>query len=89
MAYQIRYGLGGSFGGCENKEWEDCDAKTEDEANTMAWEFACEEYLSYDGLHGLLCVESVMEEEGVDAQEAEDIVREDIESWVEYEAREI
>ena len=87
MTYQIRYGLGGGFGGCKNKEWEDTDAKTEEQASDEAYGLACEEYDSYGGMHGLRTVNSIMEEDGVDEKEAESILEEEYDSWVDYEVR--
>ncbi len=83
--YQIRYGLGGGFGGCG--DWEDASATTEDAANLEAWERACEEYDMYDGLHGLRNVEMIMEEDDVDETEAFEIYEEERESWLYYEVR--
>ena len=37
--WQVKYGLGGGFGGCG--EWEDTDCKTEEEAVNYAYELAC------------------------------------------------
>ena len=89
MGYKIRAALGGGFGGTEFAEWEDCDATTEDQAKEMAYELACEEYDQYDGLHGLRSVEQIMEEDGLSEKEAEETWREERESWLEYEVREI
>jgi hypothetical protein len=87
MRWQIRYGLGGGFG--EDGEWEDCDAKNREEAESLAYDHACEVYDSYDGLHGLRNVEMIMEEEDVDAEEAEEIWREEREGWLDYESRSV
>lgn len=85
--FQIRYGLGGGFGGCRHNEWEDCDADTEDEAGLEAWEAAKDEYESYVGLHGLRDYGQIMEEDGVDEEEAEEIYIEEMEGWLDYEIR--
>ena len=87
--WQIRYGLGGSFGGCDNMEWENTDAKDEQEAEQWAFEQACEEYNSYAGIHGIRSVEEIMEEENVEEFEAEEIYNEDRETWIDYRVREI
>ena len=83
MKFWIRYGLSGGFGGCG--DWEEIDATDEDEANTEAWHRACEEYESYEGMHGLRTIEDIMEEDELDEDEAEDHWREERESWIEYE----
>ena len=88
--FEIIYALGGGFGGIENAEWEVLiDATDIDEAMKYAEECAREEYFSYDGLHGLLNEKIVMEEEGCSYAEATEIVNGDIESWIDYDAREI
>ena len=87
MAYQIKYGLGGGFGGCKNKEWEDTDATTEEVAVNKAYGLACEEYDSYGGRHGLRTIDSIMEDDGVDEAEAEWILQDEYDSWVDYEVR--
>jgi hypothetical protein len=88
--WQIRYGLGGGFGGCERNEWEDCEeANNEDQACDYAYEMACQEYEMYDGMHGLRNTADIMEEDEVDEEEAEEIWREERESWLDYEVREV
>lgn len=89
MAFKIRYGLGGGFGGCELNDWEDCDAATLEEANEIAYSAACEEYEMYDGLHGLMTIEDFIEEDGLSEDEAEEAWREERESWIEYEVMEV
>jgi len=80
----ISYGLGGGFGGANN--FEIIDAKDEDEANTYAWEKACEDYESYVGLHGLRTIDEIMEEDNVDEEIAEEIYNQERESWLAYSA---
>lgn len=87
--FQIRYGLGGGFGGCEREEWEDSDATSLNEAEKEAWEMACQTYEMYDGMHGLRSVEMIMEEEEVDEEEAFEFWEEERESWLDYEVREV
>jgi len=88
--FQIRYALGGGFGGCEMQEWEDCpEAKTEDQARDIAYEMACQEYESYDGLYGLRSVDEIKEEDELEQEEAEQSWLEERESWLDYEAREV
>lgn len=83
--FQIRYGLGGSFG--ELCEWEIIDAKNLDEAMDEAYQKSIEVYESYEGLYGLPTIDEVMESEGVNRQQALEIYEEERESWLDYEAR--
>ena len=85
--FQIRYGLGGGFGGCG--DWEDTDAKNYAQAEDMAYEKACEDYESYVGLHGLRTLEEIMEEEDVDEEVAQEESDQERESWINFEVREI
>lgn len=82
--YKIYYGLGGGFGGARNNEPQIEECKDENEANEIAYELACEEYESYDGMHGLLSIDDIMEEEGVDESEAEEMWLEQREDWIDY-----
>jgi len=86
--FEIRYALNGGFGGTENKEWEDSNASTLDEAEKDAYNHACEEYDGYDGMHGLRSTEDIMEEDEVNEDEAQDIWLDEREEWLDYEARE-
>lgn len=88
MKFEIRYGLGGGFGGCENKDWEPIEADSLEEAENEAYEQACQEYEMYEGMHGLRSAYQIMEEDGLDEDEAEEEWREERESWLDYEARE-
>ncbi|MFT5348843.1 MAG: hypothetical protein ACI9M3_001884, partial [Bacteroidia bacterium] len=59
-------------------------------AEHEAYERAKEEYESYGGMHGLLTVESVMEEdEELTEGEAQAVVNDDMESWLDYSAEAI
>jgi hypothetical protein len=90
IKFAIRYGLGGGFGGIKYKDEEIIDAKNEDEANTYAYEMACQEYDSYAGLHGLRDIEQIMEEDNIeDEDEAEQIYNEERESWLDYDVRKV
>ena len=83
MRFKITYGLGGGF----NSEYEDIiEAADEDAAIIIAWEMACEEYDQYAGMHGLRSVEDIMEEDGVDEEDAEAVYAEERESWLDYSA---
>jgi hypothetical protein len=84
--YEIKYGLGGGFGGCG--DWEVIEADSLEEAETMAYEKALEEYDSYAGSQGILSEEEIAEENpewGTD--EVFQAYREEAESWIEYEAQ--
>lgn len=87
--FRIRYGLSGGFGGCEMQDWEEIEADNLEEANNIAWEKACEEYDSYLGMHGIRDIDEIMDEDEVDEDEAEEILNEDREGWIDYEAEEI
>lgn len=89
MKFRIRYALGGGFGGCENKEWEEIEAYDLEEANKIAWCDACEEYDSYAGMYGIRNIDDIMEEDEETEEEAEITYNDDRESWIEYEAEEI
>jgi len=81
--YRIRYGMGGGFGGCGN--WEEIEADNLSDAESLAYELVCEEYDSYAGLHGILSVKEIMEEEGCNEEKALEFYNDDRESWIEYE----
>lgn len=88
--FRIRYALGGGFGGVKNAEWEDCpEAENMAQAEQFAYEMACQEYENYDGLHGLRTVHMIMEEDGLSKEEAGEQWKEERESWLDYEARQV
>lgn len=78
----IGYGLGGGFGGIQN--YEVVEAKDLNEASTLSYEKACEEFEQYAGSYGLRTVEEIMEEEGYEEEEAEQEFNEERESWLDY-----
>jgi len=86
QVWWVRYGLGGGFGGAG--DWvpmgDECD---EDEAWAAAHEMALQEYDSYAGSHGLRMHSDIMEEDGVDEDEADVIYSEEADSWLDYAAR--
>jgi len=85
--YKIRYGLSGGFGGCG--EWEKSLSTTLEEAEEEARQCAIELYESYEGLHGLRTVDEIMSDEDCDdEQEALEIYNEEVDSWLDYEAKE-
>lgn len=56
MAWYIKYGMGGGYGGSELTDWEKVDVDTKEEADAWAYESACEEFESsgefdYDDFH--------------------------------------
>ena len=56
-----------------------------------AYEKAIEEYQSYEGLHGIMDIEEVCEEFGIEdinSEEAEIAYQEERESWLSYSAEE-
>lgn len=62
-------GLGGGFGGGEYKMK---FTGTRDEAEKAAWDAAVEDYDSYEGSQGIRSVEEIMEEDGLDREDAEE-----------------
>lgn len=87
--FKIYAGLSGGFGGANYRftgEYE-----TEEEACLDAYNEAVEEYVSYEGCHGLLdwgeCKETLLEEgEDITDEDVDDYYREEIEGWIEYYA---
>lgn len=83
--FWIRYGLGGGFGG--PGAWESTLAKDLDDAETQAWEAACEKYDTFDGLYGLQTIGEIKEEDPeLTEGDAEEQWRESRESWLDYQA---
>jgi hypothetical protein len=81
----IGYGLSGGFGGQRN--FEVIEVSSQEEADIMAWENACEEYDRYAGSNGLRDVGQIMEEDGIeDEDEAEEAFSEEREGWLDYSA---
>lgn len=94
MKFYIKYGLGGGFGGAN---WEEDrkgnrivhEFKNKKDAERYAYQMAIEEYQSYEGLHGLRTIDDIIEEEGVDFDEAESIYNDEMESWLDYGVEEV
>lgn len=84
--YKIYYGLGGSFGG--EQYGYTAQFGNEEEANKAAWESACEKFESYAGMYGLRTLEDIMEQDGLDEEEAANVYNEERENWLEYHAEE-
>lgn len=83
--YIIGWGLSGGFGGIRN--YEVIQSSSLEEAEKDAYQRAIEEYESYSGYHGLRSVDDIMEEDGVDDEEAEEIYNEEREGWLDYVAK--
>ena len=86
MKFVINYGCG-----CGNNE-EVIEAKDLEAAEKYAYECAVEDYESYEGLHGVMSLDDVCEEYGIedrDSDEAWDAYREERESQLSYEAIEL
>lgn len=83
--YIIGWGLSGGFGGIQN--YEVIKADSLEEADKDAYQRAIDEYESYSGLHGLRSISDIMEEDGVDSDEAEDIYNEEREDWLDYSSK--
>ena len=82
--WKIYAGLGGGFNSIRYiKTYEG----TKDQAEKEAYYAAVEEYESYEGLHGLRTVDEIMDEEGVDYEEAQQIYNEEMESWLDYSVK--
>ena len=82
--YIIGWGLGGGFGGIQN--FEVIKSSSKEHAEKEAYQNSVELYSTYDGMHGLRSVDDIMEEDGVDSDEAETIYNDEMESWLEYSA---
>lgn len=89
-SFEMRYGLGGGFGGIDDNEWVPCFSLKLEEAIEEAYEAAVEEYHSYDGLHGLDTYDSIKEKNpDWDDDEIYQELNEIIENWIDYEVREV
>lgn len=55
-----------------------------EEANYLAWNLACEEYESYAGNNGIRDIDIIMEEEDCSYEDAEEIFKDERESWIDY-----
>lgn len=86
MKFQIRYGMGGGFGGAG--DWEEIECLNLEEAQKEARERAVETYQSYEGLHGIRDLEMIMEQDDLGEADAEEVYWEEVNSWIDYDARE-
>lgn len=85
--YKIRYALGGGFGGCELADWEEVECDTLEDAQDLAYQEAAEIYHSEAGGSGIRDIQEIMEDDDCDEAAAEEIYSDDMESWLEYEAK--
>ena len=62
------------------------ECKNEAQAETLAWEYACEDYESYAGLHGIMDLAEVAEEYGFNenSNAAWEAFCDERESWLNY-----
>jgi hypothetical protein len=82
MKFLITYGVLS-----ENEEV--IDAASISDAEGIAYQYAIEDYESYEGLHGIRSIEDIIEEEQVDEEEATEIYREEVESTIMYSAERV
>lgn len=88
MAWYIKSALNGGFGGTKYCDWELTDAENEQDAESWAFEAACECYESYGGMHGLFNEDEARDEDpNLTDEDIEEMYNEDRESWLEYEAK--
>ena len=87
MKFKIFAGLGGGFGGATERGI--FEFKNEEEANDYAYQQACEEYESMEGLHGLRSYNEIMEEDGLGEEEAELAYNEEREEWLDWRVEEV
>lgn len=86
--FKIYAGLGGGFGGANYVDTIECEHQ--DEAMTIAYQSAIEEYESYEGNYGLPnwdeCREDLIESgwEDPSDEDVNDQYNEEIESWINY-----
>ena len=80
----VGYGLSGSFGGINN--YEVIKAKSLSNAETHAWELACEYYENYVGMYGLRDLDEIIEDEDCSEEDAEEIYSDEREDWLDYNA---
>lgn len=79
--WAIFCGLSGGFGGANFTE---TFTGTEAQAESRAYQAAIEEYERYEGAHGLRSSQDIMDEDGVDQEDADQIRNEEMESWLDY-----
>lgn len=94
--FKVYAGLGGGFGGA--KYIETVEAANEEEAANIAYEYAVEEYESYEGLHGLTSYGDIVdnpEKYGLDEDYCQDeeylweAYEEERSTWLDYYVKEV
>lgn len=93
--FEVYAGLGGGFGGA--KYIETVEVANEEEASQIAYEYAVEEYESYEGLYGLVSYGDIVdnpEEYGLDedCQNEEylwEAYEEERSTWLNYYVKEV
>ena len=58
--------------------------QSEEKADHLAWSLACEQYESYVGNNGIRDIDIIMEEEDCSYEDAEEIFKDERESWIDY-----
>lgn len=58
--------------------------KSQENAEYLAWNLACEQYESYVGNNGIRDIDIIMEEEDCSYEDAEEIFKDERESWIDY-----
>ena len=92
MKYDLYAGLGGRFGGA-NLIFKGVEYDNKEEATKAAYEYAVEEYQSYEGCYGLTSYNDIEEnpedyglDEDPEAEDINEVYTEELESWIEYYA---
>ena len=92
MKYDLYAGLGGRFGGA-NLIFKGVEYDNIEEATKAAYEYAVEEYQSYEGNYGLTSYDDIKEnpedyglDEDPEAEDIDEVYTEEVESWIEYYA---
>lgn len=93
--YKIYAGLSGGFGGAQYIET--VDASSAEEALEMAYEYAVDEYESYEGLYGLATYEDVadnpseygLDEDCQDEEYLLEAYEEERNDWLDYYVEEV
>ena len=93
VKYCIKGALNGSFGGTKDLQGEIIEFNDlgSDDANfeyaeKQAYQVAIDVYESYEGRYNIHTVQEIMEKDGVNETEAEQIYIEEREEWLEYDA---
>ena len=92
MKYNLYAGLNGGFGGA-NLVFKGAEYNNIEEATEAAYEYAVEEYQSYEGYHGLTSYDDIKEnpedyglDEDPEAEDIDEVYTEEVENWIEYYA---